>query len=131
MRVAAGLGAGLDDQVRVLRAVVETVVGAADDAHVREGGRVQVVADPAGAGDVEVVGVGAGVEEGVPLLVDEGDVDAQVVLPLLLHALGDLLVAVAGVVEDRRSGSPCRPGNRLRREASWPLRRCNRGPWPG
>ena len=69
--------------------------------HVEEGHGVHVVADPAGACHLIVERVARG-QVHAPLLVGELDVDAQVLLPHLLDGFGDLLMVLAGVVENRQ-----------------------------
>ncbi len=91
----------LMNQLIILGIVIETIVVAGTlDEHIEEGVRVEIVAYPASAGNIEIMGIAAGVQEGLPLLVLQGHIDSEVLLPLLLHVLGNLLVVVVGVIEN-------------------------------
>ena len=52
-----------------------------------------------GASDIEV-SLRDAVQVDAPFQIPQLDIDSQIVLPLLLDVLSDLLVAVVGVVED-------------------------------
>ena len=79
-------------------AVSAVVVGVAGHEHVEEGGRVGVVAVPAGAAHLEVAGLAA-VQHRVEFAGIVLDGQAQCVLPLLGDGHGDILVDAGGVVK--------------------------------
>ncbi len=95
---------GLLDQLIVAIVREATAVhGAARYEHVQEGVRVAIVADPTRPRNVELRGTAAG-QIGLPLLVLEGNLNIEVLQPLLLDVLGNLLVRLIGVVEDAQLG---------------------------
>ena len=118
----------IGDADRVLHQLVElgvVVAGIVPHAGVRqeqveEGDRIDIVADPGRARDVELLVV-AGVEIDLPFLVIQRGIDADL-LPHVLDRDRDLLVVLAGVVEELELQRLVRAVAGARPAAPWPWR---------